>query len=177
MKTKWIRTIHKGSQLIWNIHIEHSSSRKNTNPDHPWIQLLNLCLKVRIFRWDIQMKSYKKLSSYHHWPDKRKRFVCIISMRSWWNNMTIHSFIKTNRIIQTKVMIVVWISIMARYKKQYAPSITGQGISTVVLLYKERAFRRHKDNTKSGHIHRRRTFSPTDISPVLQMMDIQVVGE
>lgn len=66
---------------------------------------------------------------------------------------------------------------MARYKKQYAPSITGQGISTVVLLYKERAFRRHKDNTKSGHIHRRRTFSPTDISPVLQMMDVQVVGD
>lgn len=65
---------------------------------------------------------------------------------------------------------------MARYKKQYAPSITGQGISTVVLLYKERAFRWHKDNTKSGYIHRRRTFSPIDTSPVLQMMDIQVVG-
>lgn len=64
---------------------------------------------------------------------------------------------------------------MARYKKQYAPSITEQGILTVVLLYKERAFRWHKDNTKSGYIHRRRTFSPTDISPVLQMMDVQVV--
>lgn len=28
---------------------------------------------------------------------------------------------------------------------------------------------------KSGHIHRRRIVSPTDISPVLQMMDIQIV--
>jgi hypothetical protein len=39
----------------------------------------------------------------------------------------------------------------------------------------DRAYRWHKDNTKSGYIHRRCTFSPTNISPVLQMMDIQVV--
>lgn len=39
----------------------------------------------------------------------------------------------------------------------------------------DRAYRWHKDNTKSGYIRRRRTFSPTNISPVLQMMDIQVV--
>lgn len=58
---------------------------------------------------------------------------------------------------------------------KYAPSITGQGISTVVLLYKERAFQWHKDNTKSGYI-RRRTFSPTNISPVLQMIEFKLCG-
>lgn len=108
----------------------------------------------------MQVKSYKKLSSYHHWPDERKRFVCIISMRSWWNNMTIHSFIKTNRIIRTKVMIVVGTSIMLRYKKTICPIHHQTEHINSSLLYKERAFRRHKDNTKSRHIRRRRTFSP-----------------
>lgn len=127
-------------QLIMMIY---PLEKTNTGSDCPWIQLLNLCLKVRIFRWDIQMKSYKKLPSYHNWPDGRWIYYVMCSY-----------------MLSVKLIIIVWISIMARYKKQYAPSITGQGISTVVLLYKERAFRWHKDNTKSGYIHRRRTFSP-----------------
>lgn len=57
-------------------------------------------------------------------------------------------------------MIVVGTSIMLRYKKTICPIHHQTEHINSGLLYKERAFRRHKDNTKSRHIHRRRTFSP-----------------
>lgn len=47
--------------------------------------------------------------------------------------------------------------------------------SSSIAIVMQREFRWHKDNTKSGYIHRRRTFSPTDISPVRPIMDVQVV--
>ncbi len=63
-------------------------------------------------------------------------------------------------------MIVVGTSIMLRYKKTICPIHHQTEHINSGLLYKEREFRRHKDNMKSGHIYRRRTFSPTDISPL-----------
>ena len=57
-------------------------------------------------------------------------------------------------------MIVVGTSIMLRYKKTIYPIHHQTEHINSSLLYKERAFRRHKDNTQSRHIHRRRTFSP-----------------
>lgn len=72
-------------------------------------------------------------------------------------------------------MIVVGTSIMLRYKKTICPIHHQTEHINSGLLYKEREFRRHKDNMKSGHIYRRRTFSPTETYPVRQMMDIQVV--
>lgn len=65
---QYIRAVSKNETAY---HDDLSSWKTNTGSDCPWVQPLNLCLKVRIFRWDIQMKSYKKLPSYHNWPDKR----------------------------------------------------------------------------------------------------------
>lgn len=74
-------------------------------------------------------------------------------------------------------MIIVGISIMLRYKKQYAPSITGQGISAVVPFKSMNLCRHYKYIFSYYNIQTycRRTFSPTETYPVRQMMDIQVV--
>lgn len=52
---------------------------------------------------------------------------------------------------------------------KYAPSIIGQSILTVVLLYKERAFRWHKDNTKSGYFLSVYFWEPCVLSVFLPM--------